>query len=61
MGAAAELHREIANLQHAHVLVVLFPEQRHRARGHGAVIVHDASLGGSVETDLRVHQALDLM
>ena len=59
--AAAELQRKVANLQNANVLVVLFPEQRHRACGHRAVIVHDVGLGGGVETDLRVHQALDLM
>ena len=46
--AAAQLHRELAHAQHAHVLLVFLAEQRDGAFGHGRVVGHLAGLGGRV-------------
>ena len=58
--AAAQLHREVADAQHAHVVLVLLAEQRHRAGGDRAFVVHHLRFGRRVAADLRVHQVLDL-
>ena len=46
--AAAQLHRELAHAQHAHVFLVFLAEQRDGALGHGRVVGHLARLGGGV-------------
>ena len=57
--AAAQLHREIAHAQHAHVFLVFLAEQRDGAFRDGGVVGHLARLGGGVRADLFVHQPLD--
>ena len=59
MRAAAKLHREITDAQHAHILLVLLTEQRHRAGGDRLLVLHDFGLRRLVAPDLRVHQPLD--
>src|SRR6185312_4041591 len=59
VSAAAELHREISDAQHANVLVVFLTEERHRAGGDRVLVSHELRLRRRIETDLRVHRSLD--
>ena len=59
--AAAELHREIAHAQHAHVFLVFLAEQRDRAFRHRRVVGHLAGFRGRVPADFGVHEPLDLL
>ena len=59
--AAAQLHREIAHAQHAHVFLVFLAEQRDGAFRHRRVVGHLAGFGGGVPADLGVHEPLDLL
>jgi hypothetical protein len=59
MRAAAQLHRELADPQHAHLVLVLLAEQRHRTGGDGVVVVHQARLGGRIGADLGIDEPLD--
>ncbi len=58
--AAAELDREVAEVQHAHLVAVLLAEQRHGTRLHGVVVAHQLRVGRHVAADLAVDDALDL-
>ena len=59
MRAAAQLGREVADLDHAHPIAVLLAEERHRAGLEGLVEIHLARRDGRVGLHLLVHQILD--
>src|ERR1700726_245434 len=56
VGAAAKFHREIADAKHAHISFVLLTKQRHCARGHRVLVVHELSLCSSVVANFRFDQ-----
>lgn len=60
VGAATEFGGVVAHLQDAHLLAVLFAEQRHRSEIQGLLHAHVVDLGRTVGADLGVHPALDL-
>ena len=57
--ATAQFGGKLAQRQHAHDVLVLLAEQRHRARPHRLVVLHLAGLGGSVAANLGIDQPLD--
>ena len=57
--AAAELLAEGVDLHDAHLVAVLFAEQRHGAGLRGLVEIHDVGVDLAVGEDLLVHQPLD--
>ena len=58
--AAAELRREIAELQHAHLIAVLVAEKRERAGRDRFVVGQHANVGVVVQAHLLVDERLDL-
>ena len=66
MRAAAELDRERrttirprAHRDHAHLVAILFPEQRHRPLGYGGLGRHEPGRDLGVAPDLGIHLGLD--
>ena len=60
MSAAAQLGREIAHAEHAHLVAVLLAEERHRAGLDRLVVLHDARAHVVVPADLAVDERLHL-
>ena len=58
--AAAQFRRELADLEHADAVAVLFAEQRHRAAVDRLVVGHLRRVGRRVAADLLVDPLLDL-
>ena len=61
VGAAAQLGRVAADVDDAHLVVVLLAEERHDAARPGRLEVLDRGAEGRVLDDLLVDQALDLL
>ena len=59
--AAAELRREVAELQHAHLVAVLVAEERERAGGDRFVVGQHANVGVVVQAHLLVDERFDLL
>ena len=59
VGAAAQLGGEIAHGQHAHLVPVFLPEQRHRARLDRRVVGHDARFDRVIGADGAIDERFD--